>query len=59
MRHKVPEYWIVRPKTKTLDIYVYDNKLGAYTEPIAYSKYDIVHSTIFKDLSIKLKSIFE
>lgn len=58
MRFKLPEYWIVRPKSKTVDIYVYDENLRAYTEPMAYSKDDVVKSSIFKDLSIKLENIF-
>lgn len=57
MRFGVKEYWIVRPKSKTIDIYFLEN--GIYTEPMAYSKDDIVSSNIFSDLSIKLKDIFE
>jgi Uma2 family endonuclease len=59
MRFKVPEYWIVRSKSKSIDVYVYDEELNAYTEPIAYSKDDIVNSNTFTDLSIELKNIFE
>lgn len=59
MKFKVPEYWIVRPKSKSIDIYVYDEELNAYTEPIAYSKDDIVKSNVFAGLSIELKNIFD
>lgn len=55
-RFGVKEYWIVKPKSRIIEIYYLEDE--AYTEPMAYSKDDIVKSDIFQDLSIELKSIF-
>lgn len=57
MRYGVKEYWIVKPKSKIIEVYYLED--GVYTEPMAYSKDDIARSNIFEDLSIELKSIFE
>ncbi len=57
MKFGVSEYWIVKPKSKVVEIYTLENNI--YTEPTVYSKNDIVCSTIFHDLAIELKSIFK
>lgn len=57
-KFKVPEYWIVSPKNKSVLIYTYDEELNAYGEPLICSKDDIIKSSIFNDLSISLDVIF-
>jgi Uma2 family endonuclease len=57
MKFGVKEYWIIKPKSKAADVYLLED--GVYTEPMAYSKDDILRSNIFDDLSIELKAIFE
>jgi Uma2 family endonuclease len=56
MQFGVPEYWIVKPKSKVVEVYVLED--GIYTEPTVYFK-DIVSSSIFKDLSFEINSVFE
>lgn len=58
-RFQVPEYWIVSPKNKTVSVYFYDKEINAYIEPTIFAKDDTVVSSIFGDLSIELKDIFE
>ena len=53
----VKEYWIVSPQNKTVQISTL-NEDNCYSEPLIYSKEDIVKSDIFKDLAIKLGDIF-
>lgn len=55
----VPEYWIVSPKNKSVQIFVFDKEIEMYNEPFLYSKDDVVNSSIFNNLSMELKSIFE
>ncbi|MCM0651079.1 Uma2 family endonuclease [Clostridium swellfunianum] len=57
MKFGVEEYWIVSPKNRTVQIFNLEN--GVYGEPKIYFEKDIVKSSIFEDLSIGLKSIFE
>lgn len=58
MKVGVKEYWIISPQNKTVQIFNL-NEDDFYSEPIIYSKEDIVKSVIFKDLIIKLSDIFE
>ncbi|EYE89450.1 hypothetical protein Q428_02345 [Fervidicella metallireducens AeB] len=57
MRFGVKEYWIISPKNKTVEIFSLQES-NFYSEPTLYSKDDIVKSSIFEDLSIGLKDIF-
>lgn len=58
MKFGVKEYWIISPQNKTIQIFSL-NKDREYSEPIIYSKDDLVKSVIFKDLQVKLGDIFE
>ncbi|WP_268234915.1 Uma2 family endonuclease [Anaerosalibacter bizertensis] len=58
MKVGVKEYWIISPQNKTVQIFNL-NEDDFYSEPIIYSKEDIIKSVIFKDLIIKLSDIFE
>lgn len=49
---------VLSPQNKTVQIFNL-NEEDFYSEPIIYSKEDIVKSVIFKDLLIKLSDIFE
>lgn len=58
MKAGVMEYWIVSPKNSTIQIF--SLKEGkTYSEPMMYSKEDLVKSVLFETLEIKLKDIFE
>jgi Uma2 family endonuclease len=57
MRFGVEEYWIVSPKNRTIQMFSLDN--GVYGEPKIYFKNDVVKSSIFGNLSVELKRIFE
>lgn len=56
MRFGVSEYWIVKPKSRVVEIYTLEERI--YTKPTVYSKDDVVKSSIYSDLSINLKAIF-
>lgn len=56
-RFGVQEYWIVRPKSKTVDIFILED--GEYKEPMSYNKAEILKSELFKDLEINLKDVFD
>jgi Uma2 family endonuclease len=58
-RFAVSEYWIVSPKNKSVQIFVFDKELEMYSEPFLYSKDDVVKSSIFNNLSMELISIFD
>lgn len=58
MRFGVKEYWIVSPKSKSVQIFLLKDD-GTYSEPVVYSKNDIVNSNIFDGLEIKISDIFE
>lgn len=57
-RFKVPEYWIVSPKNKSVTIYKYEDDIQSYGEFTIYNK-EFINSDIFKELSVSLKEIFE
>lgn len=57
MKFGVKEYWIISPKSKTVEIFPLSEN-GTYSEPIIYSKDDVVTSKIFKDFSFNLKTLF-
>lgn len=58
MKVGVKEYWIVSPKNSTVEVFTLKED-GFYSEPNIYSKDDMVKSSVFKDLEIKLSDIFE
>ena len=58
-RFKVPEYWIVSPKNKSVTVYKYEDDIQSYGENTIYTKDDVVKSETFKEFSIALKKIFE
>lgn len=59
MRFGVKEYWIVRPKSKSIDVYIYNQELKVYSDYKEYVLDDgIVESRIFNDLSINMNDIF-
>lgn len=57
MRFGVKEYWIISPKSKTVEIFSLDSN-NVYSEPKIYSKDDIINSEVFLDLNINLQDIF-
>lgn len=57
MRYGVKEYWIVNPKSKTIEIFTL-NEEGFYDMPLTYSVNDVANSQIFKELKVELKEIF-
>ena len=57
MQFGVKEYWIIYPKSKTVEIFPLSEN-GTYSEPIIYSKNDVVRSEIFKDFSVSLQELF-
>ena len=58
-RFKVPEYWIVSPKNKSVTIYKYEDDIQSYGEFTIYNKDDAANSEIFKQLLIPLNEIFK
>lgn len=58
MKSGIREYWIISPQNNTVQIFSL-NESGNYSEPIIYSKKDLVKSVIFKDLEIDIEAIFE
>ncbi len=57
MKVGVKEYWIISPKNSTVHVFTLkEDRL--YSEPTIYSKEDVVKSSIFEDLEIKLNDIF-
>lgn len=57
-RFRVGEYWIVSPKNSNIQVFLLNEELGVYKEPLTYSKGDIIKSKVFDELSIELKNIF-
>lgn len=55
----VPEYWIVSSKNKSVQLFVYDKENQINNEPSLFSKDDRVNSSIFDNLYMELKSIFD
>lgn len=58
-RFGIPEYWLVSPKNKSVNVFVFNVETGVYDEAILYCKDDSVSSNLFNDLSMELKSIFD
>lgn len=58
MKVGVKEYWIVSPQNNMVQIFSLKEN-GEYSEPLIYSKDEIVKSEVFEDLEIKLIDIFE
>ena len=54
----VKEYWIVSPKNKDIQIFTL-NIEGYYGEPNTFYGDDIAKSSIFQELSIDLKKLFD
>lgn len=54
---KVKEYWIVDPLNHTIE--VYDLSDGRYANPRVYGVDDMLHSFIFPELSIEMKTILQ
>lgn len=59
MKFGIKEYWIVSSKNKHVIIFIFDEEIKAYGEPIVYTKNDTVSSSIFSGLSMELRDIFE
>jgi len=57
-RHKIQEYWIVDPDTEMLYQYILEAN-GLYQIIKEYTKNDTIHPSLFPDLAINLKDIFE
>lgn len=57
MKFGVKEYWIISPRSKTVEIFTLEQN-GTYSEPKIYSKDDIVKSQIFEEFSISLQELF-
>lgn len=58
MKVGVREYWIISPQNGTVQIFTLKED-KRYSEPIMYSKDDMLRSVTFEDLEIRLKDIFE
>jgi Uma2 family endonuclease len=56
--NKVKEYWLIEPNDKAVFVYVL-NEDGKYFGLKPFTDEDIISSTIFPDLAIDLKEIFE
>ncbi|MBU3191528.1 Uma2 family endonuclease [Clostridium bowmanii] len=57
MRFGVQEYWIISPRSKTVEMFTLQQN-GTYSEPRIYSKDDIVKSQIFEEFLISLQELF-
>lgn len=57
MKLGVKEYWIISPKNSIVHIFTLKED-RFYSEPTIYSKEDVVKSSTFEDLEIKLNDIF-
>lgn len=57
MRFGVKEYWIISPRSKTVEIFTLEQN-GTYSEPKIYAKDDIVKSQMFQDFSVSLQELF-
>ncbi|MEA4902891.1 Uma2 family endonuclease [Desulfitobacterium sp.] len=53
----VQEYWIVSPKSQTVEVFFLKED-GTYSEPIVFSKDDVVRSGVLSELEIRLSDIF-
>jgi len=57
-RHGVKEYWLVDPGSKTVQVYILDEK-GKYPEdPVLYSEGDLVPSSVLVGLAVDLGRVF-
>lgn len=54
MKVGVKEYWIISPQNKTVQIFTL-NEDSLYSEPIMYSKEDMIKSVVFFDLKMIIK----
>lgn len=54
----VKEYWIVEPDQKLVSVFLLQST-GRYGRPEIYSEEDSIKVSIFKDLEIDLKTIFD
>lgn len=58
-QYHVPEYWIINPVEQSIEIYYFTNPDSkTYSKTNKYYINDTISSIQFKDLSIKLKSVF-
>jgi Uma2 family endonuclease len=57
-RFRVKEYWIVSPQNSNIQVFILNEELGVYKEPLTYSRNDVIKSNLFNKLSIELKNIF-
>lgn len=56
---KVKEYWIVKPKSKSIDVFSLGDD-GYYKEPDVYSINDeYICSILFRDLKVNIMGLFE
>lgn len=57
-RFGVKEYWIVNPKLKSIQIYSL-NEEGFYEQFGIYKNQEVAYSSVFEDLELNLKDIFD
>ncbi|OPJ64226.1 Uma2 family endonuclease [Clostridium oryzae] len=57
MRCGVREYWIISPKSRTVEVFTLEEN-RMFSEPRIYSKEDIVTSHLFQDFSVDLQNLF-
>lgn len=55
-RYGVPEYWIVDPDTRTIDVYLAGP--SEYSAAIRYGASDVITCALFGELSIRLDNVF-
>ncbi|MCP4130550.1 MAG: Uma2 family endonuclease [bacterium] len=57
-QHGVKEYWLVHPDDRTVTLFKLE-KNKKYGRPLIFTDKDTISSTIFKELSIDLKAVFQ
>ncbi len=57
MSFGVKEYWIVSPKNKSIQVFSLQD--GTYGEPTIFGLESVLSSSLFPDLSLDLKDIFD
>lgn len=55
---EVPEYWIIHPLDETVAVYILNDQKKYVIDNI-YASIDIIKSSVFKDLDVDLKDVFE
>ncbi len=57
-RAGVKEYWVADPANKTLTAFILGDD-GTYARGVVYAGKDVLKTTLFEDLEIKMEEVFE